>query len=75
MTSKKKSERRSVAVFIAMLALSSATMLWLFWRFPLATAGVTFAILTVLGILAVLSRSIEVENPGLDLDQGKNRLY
>jgi len=71
----KKSERRSVAVFIAMLTLSSATMLWLFWRFPLATAGVTFAILTVLGILAVLSRSIEVENPGLDLDQSKHRLY
>jgi membrane protein implicated in regulation of membrane protease activity len=71
----KSSERRSVAVFISMLAVSSATMLVLFWKFPLATAGVTFAVLTVLGILAVLSRSIEVEKPDLDLDQGKQRLY
>jgi membrane protein implicated in regulation of membrane protease activity len=71
----KSSERRSVAVFISMLAVSSATMLLLFWKFPLATAGVTFAVLTVLGILAVLSRSIEVEQPDLDLDQGKQRLY
>jgi phosphatidylglycerophosphate synthase len=71
----KSSERRSVAVFISMLAVSSATMLVLFWKFPLATAGVTFAVLTVLGILAVLSRSIEVEQPDLDLDPGKQRLY
>jgi membrane protein implicated in regulation of membrane protease activity len=71
----KSSERRSVAVFIAMLAVSSATMLVLFWKFPLATAGVTFAVLTVLAILAVLSRFIEVEKPELDLDQGKQRLY
>ena len=71
----KSSERRSVAVFISMLAVSSASMLLLFWKFPLATAGVTFAVLTVLGILAVLSRSIEVEQPELDLDQGKQRLY
>jgi hypothetical protein len=71
----KSSERRSVAVFISMLAVSSATMLLLFWKFPLATAGVTLAVLTVLGILAVLSRSIEVEKPELELDQGKQRLY
>jgi hypothetical protein len=71
----KSSERRSVAVFISMLTVSSATMLALFWKFPLATAGVTFAVLTVLGILALLSRSIEVETPELELDQGKQRLY
>ena len=71
----KSSERRSVAVFISMLTVSSASMLMLFWKFPLATAGVTFAVLTVLGILAVLSRSIEVEKPDLDLDRGKQRLY
>ena len=71
----KSSERRSVAVFIAMLAVSSASMLVLFWKFPLATAGVTFAVLTVLAILAVLSRFIEVEKPELDLDQSEQRLY
>ena len=32
--------------------VSSATMLWLFWKHPLATAGVTFAILTVLGTVS-----------------------
>ena len=71
----KSSERSSVAVFIAILTVSSATMLWLFWKFPLATAGVTFAILAVLGILAVLSRSIEGEQPDLDMTEGKQRLY
>jgi hypothetical protein len=71
----KSSERSSVAVFIAILVVSSATMLFLFWKFPLATAGVTLAILTVLGILAVFARSIEAEKPGLELDQGKQRLY
>jgi membrane protein implicated in regulation of membrane protease activity len=71
----KSSERSSVAVFIAILVVSSATMLFLFWKFPLATAGVTFAILTVLGILAVFARSIEAEKPSLDLDQGEQRLY
>jgi membrane protein implicated in regulation of membrane protease activity len=71
----KSSERSSVAVFIAVLILSSATMLFLFWKHPLATAGVTFAILTVLGILAVFARSIEVEKPDLELDQGEQRLY
>jgi hypothetical protein len=48
-------------------------MLWLFWKFPLATAGVTLAALAVLGILAALARSIEAEIP--DLDEGKQRLY
>ena len=70
----KSSGRRSIAVFIAMLTASSACMLFLFWKHPIATAGVTFAILTVLAILAVLSRSIEVEKPDLDLE-GKQRLY
>jgi hypothetical protein len=71
----KSSERTSIAAFIAILSVSSAIMLWLFWKYPLATAGVTFAILTVLGILAVLSRSIEVEQSDLDLDEGNQRLY
>jgi CHASE2 domain-containing sensor protein len=68
------SVRSSVAVFIAMLIVSSATMLWLFWKHPIATAGVTLAVLTVLGILAALSRSIEVESMS-DMDEAKQRLY
>jgi hypothetical protein len=60
-------------VLIAILTVSSASMLWLFWKYPLATAGVTLAVLAVLGILAALARSIEVEIP--DLDEGKQRLY
>jgi 4-hydroxybenzoate polyprenyltransferase len=70
----KSSGRSSIAVFISILTASSACMLFLFWKYPIATAGVTFAILTVLAILAVLSRSIEVEKPDLDLE-GKQRLY
>jgi hypothetical protein len=41
---------------IAIFALSSATMSWLLWRFPIVTALAAAAILLVLGILAHLSR-------------------
>jgi hypothetical protein len=67
------SVRSSVAAFIGILTVSSVTMLWLFWKHPLATAGVTLAVLTVLGILAALSRSIEVEIP--DMEEGEQRIY
>lgn len=60
------SARMSVLAFLAILTLSAATMLWLFWRFPLPTAVVTLGVLAALGMLARLARSIDVELKDLD---------
>jgi hypothetical protein len=37
--------RLNVAVLMGILLCSSVTMLWLFWRFPIATAVATLLIL------------------------------
>jgi hypothetical protein len=55
-----------IAAFLAVLAVSAATMLWLFWNFPLPTAIVTLGVLAALGVLARLARSIDVELKDLD---------
>ena len=46
---------------IAIFGLSSATMLWLLWRFPVATILGSLGILVVFGILAHLSRSSDTD--------------
>jgi len=46
---------------IAIFALSSATMLWLLWRFPMATILGTVGILLLFGIVAHLSRSSDTD--------------
>jgi 4-hydroxybenzoate polyprenyltransferase len=60
------SARMSVLAFLAILTLSAATMLWLFWRFPLPTAIITLGVLAALGVLARLARSVDVELKDLD---------
>jgi uncharacterized integral membrane protein len=60
------SARMGIAAFLAVLAVSAATMLWLFWNFPLPTAIVTLGVLAALGVLARLARSIDVELKDLD---------
>jgi hypothetical protein len=47
-------------------------MLWLFWRFPLPTAIITVGVFLVLGVLARLARSIDVDIT--DLDPTKQRV-
>lgn len=37
--------RVNIVFLIAMLLTSATTMLWLFWRFPLATSFVTLTVL------------------------------
>jgi hypothetical protein len=54
------SKRTNVAAFLAILVVSAATMVLLFWRFPLTTALITLGILAALGISARLARAIEV---------------
>jgi hypothetical protein len=46
---------------IAIFALSSATMLWLLWRFPMGTALGALGVLLLFGILAHLSRSSDTD--------------
>jgi hypothetical protein len=55
------SSRMGIVAFIATLTISAGTMLWLFWRFPLMTAIITLGVFAVLGVLARLARSIEVD--------------
>ncbi len=62
--------RANIFVFLAVLALSSLTMIWLFWHHPLKTAVATIAVLAALGISARLARSIETDNNS-ELDRGE----
>ena len=48
--------RTNIAALLLVLALSAATMMWLFWRFPVITALATVAILLGLGVCARLAR-------------------
>lgn len=60
------SARMGIVAFLAILTVSSGTMLWLFWRFPLMTAIVTLGVFAALVVLARLSRSIDVDMQDLD---------
>ncbi len=62
--------RANILVFLAVLALSSLTMIWLFWHYPLKTAVVTIAVLAALGVSARLARSIETDYNS-ELDRGE----
>ncbi len=61
--------RTNICGFIATVVLSSATMLWLFWRFPVGTGIATILVLSAFGISARLARLIETDTLS-DLDRG-----
>jgi membrane protein implicated in regulation of membrane protease activity len=63
--------RANVVGFLAVLALSAVTMVWLFWHYPLKTIIASVAVLAALGISGRLARSIETETAP-DLDQGEH---
>jgi hypothetical protein len=54
---------------LAVLTISAGTMLWLFWRFPLATALITLAVLAALGVSARMAHSSDDHN---DVGSGKH---
>lgn len=56
------STRIGIVAFLAILTVSAATMMWLFWRFPLMTAIITLGAFAALGVLVRLARAIDVEN-------------
>jgi hypothetical protein len=60
------SKRLGIVAFLAILTVSSATMVWLLWRFPLMTAIVTLGLLGGAAVLARLARSIDVDLNELD---------
>jgi len=60
----------NIIIFLAVLALSAFTMVWLFWHHPVKTSIATIAVLAALGISARLARSIEADSAP-DLDPGK----
>jgi 4-amino-4-deoxy-L-arabinose transferase-like glycosyltransferase len=58
--------RKKLVAFLCVLALSSLTMLWLFWRFPVPTAILTFAALAGFVICTRLARAMDTT----DMDRG-----
>jgi CHASE2 domain-containing sensor protein len=58
--------RTSIAALLGILTLSAASMLWMFWRFPVITTLVTIGVFAVLGISARLARSVDMDVPELD---------
>jgi hypothetical protein len=63
--------RANIVGFIAVLALSAITMVWLFWHHPVKTIIATIAVLAALGVSARLARSIEADN-GAGLDRSEH---
>ena len=64
--------RASIVIFLAVLALSALTMVWLFWHHPIKTLIGTIAVLAALGISARLARAIDAEvATATDLDHGE----
>jgi hypothetical protein len=53
--------RANIAALMSVLALSAATMVWLFWHFPVTTSIITVAVLTALGVSARLARSMDTD--------------
>ncbi len=62
--------RTNIFVLLAVLAVSAATMVWLFWHHPLKTSIATIAVLAALGISARLARSIETDGNS-ELEKGE----
>ena len=62
-------KRTNIFGFLSILALSSVTMLWMLWHFPVVTGIATIVVLSIYGVSARLARS--VENDGMaDLERG-----
>ena len=62
--------RRNIVVFLAILALSALTMVWLFWHYPVGTGIATLGILTAFVVLVRLARSIDTDSMS-ELEHGK----
>ena len=62
-------KRTNIFGFLGILTLSSVTMLWMLWHFPVGTGIATVVVLSVYAVSARLARSIE--NDGMaDMERG-----
>ena len=66
---KSAQKRTNILGFLSILALSSVTMVWMLWRFPIATGVGTVIVLSVYAVSARLARSIESDGLA-DLKRG-----
>jgi hypothetical protein len=63
--------RTNIALLLAILVTSAATMVFLVWRFPLVTAAVTVSVLLSLGFSARMATASDGDGPNdLDSDHG-----
>jgi len=58
--------RTNLFGFLGVIALSSLTMVWLFWHYPRGTGIATLVVLAAFGISARLARWIDSEGLGSD---------
>jgi cytochrome c-type biogenesis protein CcmH/NrfF len=54
-------KRTNIVGFVAVLMLSSATMLWLLWHHPVTTAIVTIVVFAAFAISARLARMVDTD--------------
>jgi len=66
--------RTNIFVLFAVLTLSAATMVWLFWHHPVKTSIATIAVLAALGVSARLARSIETDSSNSDMQKGEQSI-
>ncbi len=51
----------NVVGFLAVIGLSSGSMLWLFWHYPVKTAIVTLIVLAAFALSARLARLVDTD--------------
>ena len=64
---KSAQKRTNILGFLSILALSSVTMVWMLWHFPISTGVGTLIVLSVYAVSARLARSIESDGRAGDL--------
>ena len=66
---KSAQKRTNIFGFLCILTLSSVTMLWMLWHFPVVTGIATVVVLSIYGVSARLARSVESDGIA-DLERG-----
>ena len=60
---KAKAERFSIALFNSAVAVSSVSMLWLLWHFPIVTVTVALIVLGGVALVASLTKCVDGQPP------------
>ena len=62
--------RAKMLIFLAVVAVSGLTMIWLVWRYPLGTSIAALAVVAALYGSARLARSVEPDGEAV-MDEGE----